>query len=73
MIKHEFGTTTIKCDKCGFEESADSDCYNEAFFESGWTVSPRAKKYSHLCYDCKTPLQRRSADFVKAAFPPTKH
>jgi len=72
MIEHKDGTTTITCDKCGFEESADSDSYNDAFYESGWSVSPRARKFIHKCRDCLSSKQRKAFDFVKKNFPTPK-
>jgi len=69
MLKHENGITTITCDKCGFEESADTDSYNDAFYESKWGLYPRAKKYVHRCYDCMSKKHQRSMDFVREKFP----
>ena len=59
---------TIICDKCGKEQTEKHGEHNIKFFNSGWTVNPRAKKYVHLCYDCKPPAQRRSTDFVIEKF-----
>jgi ribosomal protein S27E len=69
MIVHNEGVTTIKCDKCGFEESADADSYNEAFYESGWVVNPRGKLYKHKCRDCQTTAEKKASDFVREKFP----
>lgn len=70
MIKYEAGITTITCDKCGFEESADTDSYNDAFFESGWGLYMNARKYKHRCRDCQPVKDRKAHDFVKTHFPP---
>lgn len=44
--------TTIKCDKCQKESNAKNDNYNDIFWNQGWVMNKRSRKYHHLCYDC---------------------
>ncbi|MBP1678087.1 MAG: hypothetical protein H6Q20_2646 [Bacteroidetes bacterium] len=68
MIHTDNGITVIICDKCGARSSASSIVSNEIFFNEGWTLQPRAKKYQHTCRNCQTEKQRRAHNFVAEKF-----
>lgn len=59
----------ITCDKCGDTCTAANGKHNDTFYMLGWSVSPKAKKYIHLCYNCKTKKQKKATDFVRNNFP----
>ena len=67
-LRNDNTTATIICDKCGKEHSEPHGDHNRRFYEAGWTVNFRAKKYVHICYNCKTAKQKKSFDFVKQKF-----
>jgi len=69
MITYTDTTCTIKCDKCGHEETAPKESYNEQFYNSNWTMNPSARKYTHRCHKCLTKSEKRAQSFVKEAFP----
>lgn len=57
----EHGVKLIVCDKCGNGDILN----NESLFAKGWSVNKDAKKYFHICYECKTKKQKSATDFVK--------
>jgi len=65
MFKTKNNTATIHCDKCHKESKADIDKYNDAFFNEGWLINPRARKYFAICRDCQTVKQRKMHDKLK--------
>lgn len=69
MIIYTDTTCTIKCDKCGHEETATKESYNEQFYNSDWVMSPTARKYTHRCTNCQTTKEKRASAFIKKAFP----
>jgi uncharacterized OB-fold protein len=46
------GYTTIICDKCGDYHKAPTAISNKCFYDAGFRVNPRAKKYIHKCWSC---------------------
>lgn len=68
MIQTENNTETITCDKCGCSDSQPLPIAGKVFYQKGWTVNPRAKKYIHKCYTCKSKKQRDAHDFIKRKF-----
>lgn len=72
MITYTDTTCTIKCDKCGHEETAPKESYNEQFHISDWIMSMSARKYTHRCYNCLTKKEKKAQAFVKNNFPPHK-
>lgn len=69
MITYTDTTCTIKCDKCGHEETAPIEKYNEQFHESDWIMSMSARKYHHRCFNCLTKKEKKAQSFVKEKFP----
>jgi hypothetical protein len=63
MIQINGQIETITCDKCGHQDSYGLSIAGEMFFELGWSLNSRAKKYKHLCRNCQTPKQRKAYDF----------
>jgi hypothetical protein len=61
-------TATIICDKCGTEQTEPYGKHNEAFFNNGWTANFRAKKYVHVCYDCKNKKEKKTHQFIIQKF-----
>lgn len=54
------GITAIACDKCGRTDEADEKEAGKVFYDLGWGLFPRAKKYVHQCIDClPKKFQRR--------------
>lgn len=72
MITYTDTTCTIKCDKCGHEETAPIESYNEQFYKSNWIMSSSARKYTHKCHNCQTKKEQRASAFVRSKFPITK-
>jgi hypothetical protein len=68
MIKTSGQIKVITCDKCGYSESAFEKNADKIFFQSGWGMNPKAKKYVHLCLNCQTRHQRKAHDFLKEKF-----
>lgn len=69
-LKSDNSFVEITCDKCGKKETAPNDGHSgEYFFDSGWRLSMRAKKYMHKCYDCLTKYEKQAIEFVKILFP----
>lgn len=69
MITYTDTTCTIKCDKCGHEETAPVESYNEQFDASNWIMKQSAKKYHHRCFKCLTKSEKKAQAFVKENFP----
>jgi len=67
-IDNDESVVTIKCDKCGNISTSTKSLYNKQFYEEGWVLRPRAKKYKHLCYDCLPKKDKRTHAFVKNIF-----
>lgn len=68
-IEYSDHSATISCDKCGKTETADLFTYNDAFFQSGWGLYPRARKHKHKCRSCQPLSHRKAHDFVAKKFP----
>ncbi len=56
--KNDFAVR-ITCDKCGKQEIATPDDYNEVFYKLGWSINPSNLKYIHLCKKCTDKQQER--------------
>lgn len=67
-LRRDNNTATIICDKCGKEQTEPNGDHNKQFFDAGWTVNFNAKKYVHVCYDCKSSKQKKACDFVIEKF-----
>lgn len=68
MVKTENDILTITCDKCGVSESHPTFIAQELFFENGWALFSRAKKYKHKCRRCQTPATRRTMKWAFEKF-----
>ena len=68
MIDYINSLVKITCDKCGFFETARKSNYNQVFYELGWSLNPKAKKYLHRCYQCLTRQERKAKVFVMDKF-----
>jgi hypothetical protein len=42
----------ITCDRCGASQIGLEPEGNERFYENGWGMNPRGKKYIHQCARC---------------------
>jgi hypothetical protein len=73
MITYTDTTCTIKCDKCGHEETAPKGTYNDQFSNSNWIMKSSARKYTHRCQNCLTKSEKKAQAFVKEAFPVTRN
>lgn len=52
MLEHINMYDKITCDKCGISQTELKPESGRRFFETGWRMNPRAKKYTHLCSKC---------------------
>lgn len=69
MITYTDTTCTIKCDKCGHEETASKETYNDQFWKSKWSMNPNGRRYKHKCYSCLNSKQRKTMEWVQENFP----
>lgn len=52
MIENINMFVKITCDKCGFKQTELESESNKKFFEAGWSLNTKAKKYIHKCGKC---------------------
>lgn len=52
MIQNINMFVKITCDKCGVSQSELEPEANRKFFDNGWSMNNRAKKYTHKCGKC---------------------
>lgn len=64
---HKNSNVIIECDKCHDTSTAGMSNYNEVFFEQGWTFQ-RGRKYTHLCFKCKSSKAKKTNRFVREKF-----
>jgi len=68
MLHKDKKAVVIECDKCHATSAALKENYNEVFFGEGWTMQ-KGKKYTHLCFKCKTSKAKKANIFVRNKFP----
>ena len=64
MITEKDGEKFINCDKCLLSRIMSQG----DLLVNGWTVNSSARKYKHLCWNCKTKKEKDTFNFVRDKF-----